>query len=332
MKSPLFHLMLLTMGAMPALMTPGFADTVFKLKSAIEIKVGTISLADLIDGPAVPNDPLFGAPLPGKSGTIQATRIAAAFKKATGQTLNFAPDSAVHVARRARIIGEADLTHEITRLIKRDFKLDDPEIHLLLDDSVNGIAIEEDATAPVSAAITRFDPQSLRFEAQIAVSDSAVLTEKPVTILGFVAADRIVPVAARAIDKGAALGASDIRMERRLRSSLAGKVIISQADLQNRVALSNLAAGDVVTDDLAGRPLLVEKGSFVTVSYEREGLSLSMRGRAAEAGAMGDVISFTNPQSKKTLFGTVTAPGTVRVTAYSAREARLNAEQPQKTP
>ena len=39
---------------------------------------------------------------------------------------------------------------------------------------------------------------------------------------------------------------------------------------------------------------------------------------AGEAGAMGDVVSVTNPQSKRVLQGTVSGPGRISVQASSA--------------
>jgi flagella basal body P-ring formation protein FlgA len=53
----------------------------------------------------------------------------------------------------------------------------------------------------------------------------------------------------------------------------------------------------------------------VTIVYEVPGMTISMRGRASDAGALGDTIAVVNPQSKKTLQGQVVAPGKVSVSA-----------------
>ena len=302
-----------------------------RLKGDIEITGATLSLADLIDGANVPADPVFGAPQPGKTGTIQVSRIIAAFKKATGKTLAASLETVVHVKRRARIITEADLADGLARLIARDYKILDPEISLHSENGPFELAIEVEAHGKPDFAILNFDPQSLRFDAHITVADSAMLKAKPIKISGHVAADRIVPVLSRAIDKGGAITSADIRMERRLRATLNGKTIPTLAELQSRVALVDLAPGDLASDDVIGRRTLIEKGSFVTVSYEANGLLLSMRGRATESGAIGDVIAFTNPQSKKTLMGTVTADGQIRVTSFVTKQARLN-ETPTSLP
>jgi flagella basal body P-ring formation protein FlgA len=77
--------------------------------------------------------------------------------------------------------------------------------------------------------------------------------------------------------------------------------------------------------DLA-RPELVTRGDVVTVVYEAPGMMLTMRAKAADAGALGDTVSITNPQSKKALQAVVIGPGKVSVSV--APPGRLAAAQP----
>lgn len=319
----------LFMALITATLLPSYAkaETTYRLKGDIDIKTETIALSDLIDGPSLPHDPMFAAPALGQTGTIQIARIAAALKKTTGQTLQATADTQIQVRRRARIISENDIAEALGRVIARDYKIKAPDIRLQFDHNETSIAAEEDAKGAIQISNMKFDPQSLRFEAQMTLADSASLITRPARLAGYVMGDRLVPVIARSIEKGASISVNDIRMERRLRSTLVGKTLVAMNDLVNRVALTSLNAGDVVSDDVVGYPLLIDKGAFVTVLYESNGLMLSMRGRANESGALGDVIAFTNPQSKKTLFGTVTAAGHLRVNAMPAREALL-APQP----
>ena len=63
---------------------------------------------------------------------------------------------------------------------------------------------------------------------------------------------------------------------------------------------------------------IVAKGDLVTIIYESKGLIITLRGRANEAGAMGDVISVTNPQSKRVVQGKVSGQGRVNVQPSAA--------------
>ena len=67
------------------------------------------------------------------------------------------------------------------------------------------------------------------------------------------------------------------------------------------------------------KPELVARGEFVTITYEVPGVMLSVRGKAAEGGAQGDMIDVLNVQSNRTLRGTVSGRGHVTVVGMTPR-------------
>jgi flagella basal body P-ring formation protein FlgA len=67
-------------------------------------------------------------------------------------------------------------------------------------------------------------------------------------------------------------------------------------------------------DDLV-RPQIVQRNEAVTITYEVPGIMLTVRGKATEAGAMGDVVGVLNIQSNRTVQATVTGPGRVSIAA-----------------
>ena len=56
----------------------------------------------------------------------------------------------------------------------------------------------------------------------------------------------------------------------------------------------------------------VRRGETVTLEYAAPGLSLSMRARALEDGAVGDSVRFLNTLSNRTIEAVVTGPGAAR--------------------
>jgi flagella basal body P-ring formation protein FlgA len=56
----------------------------------------------------------------------------------------------------------------------------------------------------------------------------------------------------------------------------------------------------------------VRRGDFVNLVYEAPGMSLSMRARALEDGAVGQGIRLINTGSNRTIDAVVTGPGTAR--------------------
>ena len=74
---------------------------------------------------------------------------------------------------------------------------------------------------------------------------------------------------------------------------------------------------------------LVQRDQNVTLIYEANGLYLTMRGKAIEAGSEGDTVSVMNLQSKRTVQGTVTGPGQVTMSVVAPRRtASLPQDQP----
>jgi flagella basal body P-ring formation protein FlgA len=122
-----------------------------------------------------------------------------------------------------------------------------------------------------------------------------------------------VAISTHALAKGDILSAIDIRIEKRERKSVIGNNFIKPTLVIGQAAREPLTSGMILTEDLVSKPILVEKGMAVSVTYAAGGLKLTLRGKANEAGALGDMVSVLNPQSKKVIFATVIGPGSVAV-------------------
>jgi flagella basal body P-ring formation protein FlgA len=79
-----------------------------------------------------------------------------------------------------------------------------------------------------------------------------------------------------------------------------------------KIALRNGQA--LRTDDLI-KPQIVQRNEAVTIYYEVPGIMLTVRGKAVEGGAMGDVVGVLNIQSNRPVQATVIAPGRVSIAA-----------------
>jgi flagellar basal body P-ring formation protein FlgA len=62
------------------------------------------------------------------------------------------------------------------------------------------------------------------------------------------------------------------------------------------------------------KPEIVQRDESVTILYQAPGIVLSIRGKAQESGALGDLVSVLNVQSKRVVQGTVSGPGRVIIT------------------
>lgn len=94
-------------------------------------------------------------------------------------------------------------------------------------------------------------------------------------------------------------------------------------DLVGMQTRRTLRAGETVRLEDVRRPILVTKGSTVTMSFEAPGIVLSVSGRAMSEGGMGENVTIQNPASFRQITGVVVGPGQVRAQTNAARMASI---------
>jgi len=288
------------------------------LKRTAIISGPTVSLADLVDGENLPTDGLFQAPAPGQTGLIRASRIVEAAQKAGIRTVLGGATGSVMVTRHGRKLDATAIDTAIKRAITAKGEIDQPEYTLASGATLPDIYVEDGARGTPLVSDLKIDRSSLSFTATLTVQDSASLSKDPVRLEGKIADFVTIAVTTREIGKNDIFTAGDLRIEKRDRKAVAGLNLPKPSLLIGQAAKIELAAGSIVTDELVTRPMLVEKGMAVSVTYAAGGLRLTLRGKANESGGMGDMISILNPQSKKVIFATVIAPGAVAISASPA--------------
>lgn len=70
-----------------------------------------------------------------------------------------------------------------------------------------------------------------------------------------------------------------------------------------------LRAGAVVQAHDVAAPVVIKSGDIVTVTYDADGVSLSMQGKAMASGSVGEALAVQNPASKKIVQTVVAGPG-----------------------
>jgi flagella basal body P-ring formation protein FlgA len=127
--------------------------------------------------------------------------------------------------------------------------------------------------------------------------------------------ERTIPVAARALPRGASLSSSDYRVAAvMVRSALATAVAAESGWVTRRP----VAAGEPLVEPAVGPPALVASGQPVMFVADAGAVHLAVRGTAATSGALGDRV-WVRMDSGRRLRGTVTAPGTIRADTTSHR-------------
>ena len=87
------------------------------------------------------------------------------------------------------------------------------------------------------------------------------------------------------------------------------------AELTGMAVRRPLPAGDMVLVSDLEPPVVVARGSGVMITYTSGPLTILMRGRALEDGALGSVVRVANADSGRTVDAVVSGPGSVEANA-----------------
>lgn len=121
------------------------------------------------------------------------------------------------------------------------------------------------------------------------------------------------PVAKRALPRGAVVTEDDVMMARLNLSSLPGDVAREQSGIVGLSIASDIGFGEVFRRNKLAIPAVVQAKSRVTVMYRAPGFEATASGVALENGIVGQEIRVRNESSKKIISGIVVEPGLVRV-------------------
>jgi flagella basal body P-ring formation protein FlgA len=159
-----------------------------------------------------------------------------------------------------------------------------------------------------------YDAASGRFGASLAVAAEGVPTQR-IRLAGRAVATQPVLVAVRRIGVGEVLQAQDVRLVR-LPASQSRPGAAERAEQAVGQALRRPAApGQPLLLASLSPPLVVERGSAVTLHYETRGLAITAQGRAMEGAARGAMVPVMNLGSRIVVEGRAIGPGQVRVEA-----------------
>jgi flagella basal body P-ring formation protein FlgA len=135
----------------------------------------------------------------------------------------------------------------------------------------------------------------------------------------------------RALRPGEIIKASDITVARRPKAEV-GNEGLSAEQATGLAAKNTLRSGQALRLTDLMKPQVVQRNESVTLVYIVPGVMLTVRGKALEAGAVGDVVGVLNIQSNRTIQATVTGPGRVAVAAAGPLLAASNSSPDESVP
>ncbi len=119
-------------------------------------------------------------------------------------------------------------------------------------------------------------------------------------------------VPAHAIARGDTIADSDLSYQTIAADQVQSGIVTSMNDLDGMQARRVLRAGEPVRPDDVRRPILVTKGTTVTMTFAAPGITLTAIGKAMNEGGMGETVTVQNPVSFRLMSCVVIGAGTVR--------------------
>lgn len=276
-----------------------------------------LTLGDLVENAPVSaaGVRLFRAPLLGRDGTIQVSRIVAAAQSLGLRGLRVDGRVQVTVSRAARQVGPAEIEAALRAQLAKDHGADPNATGILFEGGSPALVAPPELTSALAVSDLAFDRRSRRVSATVWLGSSPSARKAQMRVSGQVVELVEVAVVARSVERGGALTSADVVAERRARDLVPADAVHDGAPLEGRVARRALAPGSLLRPADIARPEIVRRGDVVTVTYDMPGVSLALRAKATEGGALGDTVAVINPQSKKALQAVVVGLGRVSVSA-----------------
>jgi flagella basal body P-ring formation protein FlgA len=296
------------------LASPATAEIAAKLKREVVVTGELVRIGDLVEnaGP-IANIPIFRSPDLGQTGTVPAARVLDAVMLHGLIEVDARGILEVAVTRASRSIAAPEIEARIACALTARYSLGDPKnLAITFDRELRSLNLEPTVSGEPQVARIYFDRRSGRFDLTFEIADSTsgrvMLRYTGIAVETF---EAVIP--SRPLARGEVLKASEVTIERRPKAEFSADIVRTLQAAVGLAARRPLQPGLPLRNADLMKPQLVSRDESVTLVYEAPGIVLSMRGKALDAGAEGDVVSVLNVQSKRTVQGTVIGPGRVMV-------------------
>ena len=289
------------------------------LRANVTVTGDIVRIGDLVEnaGP-VADVPIFRAPDLGTRGTVPTELVVEAIRPHQLIGIDTRGLSEVVVTRAGRAINAQEIAARVGKALEGQYGFG--EAHNILvefDNNVRTLNVEASATGELQVLSLAYNPRTTRFDVTFDMPSSAALRRQPARFTGTAIETVDAVTVEHPVEHGEVLKLSDLTVARRPKAE--GPVISDIHAAAGLAARHQLRPGQSLHQADLMKPMIVQHNNTVTIVYQAPGLSLTLRGQAQDAGALGDTISVINVQSKRVVQGVISGPGRVTVTAAATR-------------
>jgi len=249
-------------------------------------------------------------PEPGQRSVLDARWLA---RVARSNRLDWRPLSRfdrVIVERASTVISREQIAEEVLTALSDQGA--DPDMEVDFSNRMLRLYVAGDAIASVGVEDAILDPRSNRFSA-IIVAPAGDPAAKRMRVTGQLHQVSEIPVPAHRVLGGDVIRKQDLKWIKVRVKRLQNDVIMTEQDLIGKSPVRGLREGQPVRVSAVRNPVLVKKGSLVTILLMAPKMTLTAQGKALSDGSEGDVIQVKNTRSKIVVEAEVTGSGRVAV-------------------
>lgn len=300
---------LLALTALATVVTaaPAFAGDPVHLREHLTVEGPHVTLGDLFETDSESSAVIVArAPAPGSRTALDVNYVRRIAAENDLDWANAAGVRRVSIARASRSV-PGDM---LTGLLEDELFAIQGNVHeVQLSNTALTLHAPVDSVGGPQLVSFNFDARTGSLTAEIAPYEGA----EPVRVNGRAYATVEVPVLARAIAAGETIDAADITWVAHRSDRLRPDAVLNPDNLIGLESRRGLRANEPLRAYDLQRPLMVGRGEQVTLLFEAPGIQLSVRARALEDAADGEMARFVNLQSNRTVEALVDGPGRARV-------------------
>jgi flagellar basal body P-ring formation protein FlgA len=299
--------------------TAAAQSTIPALRANVTVTGDIVRIGDLIENAGTVADvPVFRAPDLGTRGAVAADRVVDAAESHNLIGIDTRGLSEVIVTRASRAITVPEIAARIAQALDGQYGLGEARnILVTFDRGVHTLNVEPGAAGDLQVTALAYDPRTTRFDVTLDLPSSAALRRQSTRFFGTAIETVEAVTIEHPLERGEVIKASDLTKQRRPKSD--GTALTALDAAVGMAARHPLRPGQALSDADLMKPMIVQRNDMVTLVYEAPGLTLTLRGQAQDAGALGDTIGVLNVQSKRVVQGVITGPGRVRILGAATR-------------
>lgn len=283
-----------------------------QLRPDIQVVSRTVTLGDLFDYDGHQSAVnVIAAPLPGKQIAINAFQVKSFAARHGVIWENPAEFKKIWVNRASVEINQKQIRAVLLEALSENSFGETYRLNLTSRQLTLHVPVGKAPTI----IVTRFDldPNTHQFSAVLSYP-SDTTKDASVNVIGRAVQVEQIPMLKNSVTRGNIITPVDVEYREIAVTRIGTNVVTDIADVLGMEARRSLRAGQSIRDNDVMRPLLVNKGAVITMTYDTPGMRLTNVGQALANGAMGEVIAVMNPKSKRTVFAKVIAPNRAEVT------------------